>query len=165
MSGHRTERDKFLKISVGSVAPDFSLESNIGHKVSLSEFRGKKNVVLYFYPKDETMGCTKEACSFRDSYDVFKGLNTEVIGVSSDSPDSHRKFAEHHKLPFILLSDPEKKVRKLYDVRSNMGIIPGRVTYIISRGGIILHIFNSQTRPEEHVREALRILDKERSSE
>jgi len=147
-----------LAVKVGDIAPDFSLESASGQRVSLSDFRGMKSVVLYFYPKDETTGCTKEACGFRDSYVAFKRLGAEVLGVSSDSSESHRKFAEHHTLPFTLLSDPKKVVRKLYGVRSSIGIIPGRVTYIIDREGRVIHIFNSQTRPEEHVREALRIL-------
>lgn len=147
-----------MAVKVGDIAPDFSLESASGQRVSLSDFRGMKSVVLYFYPKDETTGCTKEACGFRDSYEAFKRLGAEVLGVSSDSSESHRKFAEHHTLPFTLLSDPKKVVRKLYGVRSSIGIIPGRVTYIIDREGRVIHIFNSQTRPEEHVREALRIL-------
>ena len=147
-----------MAVKVGDIAPDFSLESASGQRVSLSDFRGMKSVVLYFYPKDETTGCTREACGFRDSYEAFKRLGAEVLGVSSDSSESHRKFAEHHTLPFTLLSDPKKVVRKLYGVRSSIGIIPGRVTYIIDREGRVIHIFNSQTRPEEHVREALRIL-------
>ena len=147
-----------MAVKIGDIAPDFSLESASGQRVSLSDFRGMKSVVLYFYPKDETTGCTREACGFRDSYEAFKRLGAEVLGVSSDSPESHRKFAEHHTLPFTLLSDPKKVVRKLYGVRSSIGIIPGRVTYIIDREGRVIHIFNSQTRPEEHVREALRIL-------
>ena len=147
-----------MAVKIGDIAPDFSLESASGQRVSLSDFRGMKSVVLYFYPKDETTGCTKEACGFRDSYEAFKRLGAEVLGVSSDTSESHRKFAEHHTLPFTLLSDPKKVVRKLYGVRSSMGIIPGRVTYIIDREGRVIHIFNSQTRPEEHVREALRIL-------
>ncbi len=148
-----------MAVKIGDVAPDFTLESASGQKVSISEFRGKKSVVLYFYPKDETMGCTREACGFRDSYEVFKRLGAEVVGISSDSSESHRKFAEHHSLPFTLLSDPKKEVRKLYGVRSSMGIIPGRVTYIIDTQGRVIHIFSSQTRAEEHVREALRILE------
>ncbi len=145
-------------MKVGDAAPDFTLESKSGKRVSLSEFRGTKNVVLYFYPKDETIGCTKEACGFRDRYEAFTDLGAEVVGISSDSPDSHRRFAEHHGLPFTLLSDPKKEVRKLYGVPSSMGLLPGRVTYVIDKGGVVRHIFNSQMHPEEHVNEALRIL-------
>ncbi len=147
-----------MAVNVGDTAPEFELDSNSGKKVSLSEFRGKKNVVLYFYPKDETMGCTREACGFRDRYEAFTELGAEVVGISSDTTESHRRFAEHHALPFTLLSDPKKKVRKLYGVPSNMGFLPGRVTYVIDKRGIIRHIFNSQLHPEEHVNEALRIL-------
>ncbi len=147
-----------MGVKAGDFAPDFSLESGSGQKVSLSDFRGKKSVVLYFYPKDETQGCTREACGFRDSYEVFKELGAEVIGVSSESPDSHMRFAEHHHLPFTLLSDPKKELRKLYGVPSSMGFLPGRVTYIIDREGRVRHVFNSQTHPNEHVEEALTIL-------
>src|SRR5713226_3870901 len=103
-------------VKVGDTAPDFTLESKSGEKVSLADFRGKKNVVLYFYPKDETMGCTREACGFRDRYEAFTDLGAEVVGISSDSIESHKKFAEHHNLPFTLLSDPKKFVRKMYGV-------------------------------------------------
>jgi len=152
-----------LKVKVGDPAPGFNLESGSGQKVSLSDYRGKRSVILYFYPKDETIGCTREACGFRDSYEVFKELGGEVIGVSSDTVDSHRRFAEHHQLPFTLLSDPEKELRKLYGVPSTLGFLPGRVTYIIDRQGIVRHIFRSQTRAEEHVKEAIRFLRAERT--
>src|SRR5579872_4220369 len=103
-------------VKVGDLAPDFTLPSATGESVSLESFIGKKNIVLYFYPKDNTGGCTAEACSFRDSYEVFKDAGAEVIGVSSDSADSHERFAAKHRLPFILLSDKDKAVRKLYGV-------------------------------------------------
>lgn len=148
------------KVKVGDKAPDFTLPSQMGDNVSLSEYFGKKNIVLYFYPKDETIGCTKEACSFRDSYDVFTKLGAEVLGVSEQGVESHKSFATHHNLPFILLSDEDNTVRKLYGVPATMGIIPGRVTYIIDVKGIVRHIFNSQYRPERHVEEAKRILEK-----
>ncbi len=147
-----------LVVKVGDFAPDFSLESASGRKISLSEFRGKKSVVLYFYPKDETQGCTREACSFRDGYEALKKLGAEVMGVSTDSSDSHRKFAEHHQLPFLLLSDPKKELRKLYGVPSSLRFFPGRVTYVIDIEGRVRHIFNSQTHPERHVEAALRVL-------
>ncbi len=147
-----------MKVKIGDSAPDFTLESGTGQKVSLSEYRGKKSVVLYFYPKDETQGCTREACSFRDSYEAFKELGAEVIGVSSDSADSHRKFSEHHHLSFLLLSDPKKELRKLYGVPSNLGLLPGRVTYVIDKEGLVRHIFDSQIHPEKHVEEAISIL-------
>src|SRR5215831_11797615 len=138
-----------MTVKVGDIAPDFTLESSTGESVSLSEFRGKKNVVLYFYPKDETIGCTREACGFRDRYEAFKQLGAEVIGVSSDDSEKHRKFADHHQLPFTLLSDPDKHVRKLYGVPSSMIFLPGRVTYVIDKEGMVRHIFNSQMHPEQ----------------
>jgi peroxiredoxin Q/BCP len=130
----------------------------MGDNVTLSEYQGKKNVVLYFYPKDETRGCTREACEFRDRYDVFTSLGAEVLGVSSDTLESHKSFATHHGLPFLLLSDEDGKVRKLYGVPSTMGIIPGRVTYIIDKKGVVRHVFSSQFQPEKHIEEALKIL-------
>jgi len=130
----------------------------MGDNVTLSEYFGKKNIVLYFYPKDETRGCTREACGFRDSYDVFTGLGAEVIGVSGQSVESHKSFATHHGLPFILLSDEKNEVRQLYGATSTMGIIPGRVTYIIDKKGIVRHIFSSQFQPEKHIEEALKVL-------
>ena len=147
-------------VKVGEKAPDFTLPSQMSDKVTLSEYFGKKNVVLYFYPKDESMGCTREACKFRDTYDVFTELGAEVLGVSSQSVESHESFATHHGLPFVLLSDEKAEVRKLYDVPSSMGIIPGRVTFIIDKKGIVRHVFSSQFQPEKHVQEALEVLRK-----
>ena len=139
----------------------------MGDNVTLSEFIGKKNVVLYFYPKDETPGCTTEACTFRDSYDELTSLGAEVLGVSGQSVASHKSFATHYGLPFILLSDEGNKVRKLSDVPSSLGLIPGRVTYIIDKKGIVRHIFNSQTQTRQHVEEAketLKELEKEQQA-
>jgi peroxiredoxin Q/BCP len=150
--------DDSMKIKVGDKAPDFTLPSQMGDNVTLSEYFGKKNIVLYFYPKDESPGCTREACKFRDRYEVFTGLGAEVLGISSDSLESHKSFATHHGLPFILLSDEDNKVRELYGVSSTMGIIPGRVTYIIDKKGVVRHIFSSQFQPEKHIEEALKIL-------
>ena len=150
--------DDSMKIKVGDKAPDFTLSSQMGDNVTLSEYFGKKNTVLYFYPKDESPGCTREACKFRDRYEVFTGLGAEVLGISSDSLESHKSFATHHGLPFILLSDEDNKVRELYGVSSTMGIIPGRVTYIIDKKGVVRHIFSSQFQPEKHIEEALKIL-------
>lgn len=150
-----------MKISVGDTAPDFSLPSSSGGEVTLSGFRGKKSVVLYFYPKDETMGCTREACAFRDRYEVFKDHGAEVLGVSSDSIESHKSFSQHHGLAFPLLSDHDGKVRKAYGVPSSLGLFPGRVTYVIDKEGVVRLIFNSQARPEKHISEALRALESE----
>jgi thioredoxin-dependent peroxiredoxin len=147
-----------LAVQVGDQAPDFALPSQMGSNVTLSEYRGKKNVVLYFYPKDETTGCTKEACAFRDTYDSFTELGAEVLGVSGQSVESHKGFASHRGLPFLLLADVDNKVRQLYGVPATMGFIPGRVTYIIDKKGLVRHIFNSQYQPEKHVKEARRVL-------
>jgi thioredoxin-dependent peroxiredoxin len=147
-----------MTVKVGDKAPDFELPSQIGDNVMLSEFFGKKNIVLYFYPKDESPGCTRQACSFRDNYEVLTNLGAEVIGISAQSVESHKSFATHHGLPFILLSDRNNKVRQLYGVPSTMGLLPGRVTYIIDKSGIVRHIFSSQTKAQKHVEEATRVL-------
>ncbi|WP_201381792.1 peroxiredoxin [Ktedonobacter sp. SOSP1-85] len=145
-------------VTVGDQAPDFTLPTAKGDQVSLSEFRGEKSVVLYFYPKDSTPGCTAEACSFRDSYEVFQEAGAEVIGVSSDSSESHENFAKKNNLPFILASDEGGALRKSYGVPSTLGLLPGRVTYIIDKQGVVRHIFSSQFAPQKHVDEALKIL-------
>jgi len=147
-------------VKVGDVAPDFTLPSLTGEPVSLKSFIGKKNIVLYFYPKDDTPGCTAEACSFRDSYEVFQEAGAEVIGVSSDSEKTHRQFANRYHLPFILLSDLGGIVRKHYGVPSTFGLLPGRVTYVIDKQGIVRHIFSSQFAPQMHVSEAVKVLQK-----
>jgi peroxiredoxin Q/BCP len=148
-----------LTAKVGDKAPDFTLPSQMGDNVTLSEFFGKKNIVLYFYPKDESPGCKREACSFRDSYEDLTNLGAEVLGVSGQSVESHKSFATHYGLPFVLLSDKGDKVRELYGVPSTMGLIPGRVTYIIDKKGIIRHIFSSQTQTQRHVEEAKKKLE------
>ena len=145
-------------VDVGQPAPDFDLTDAKGKHVRLADFRGKRAVVLYFYPKDDTPGCTKEACSFRDSYESFKEAGAEVIGVSSDSEASHEKFASKFKLPFTLLADKGGAVRKQYGVPATLGLLPGRVTFVIDREGIVRHVFNSQLQATRHVDEALGIL-------
>jgi len=130
----------------------------MGDNVTLSEYIGKKNIVLYFYPKDETPGCIKEACTFRDNYQQLADLGAEVLGVSGQSVESHVAFASHYGLPFILLADVGNTVRGLYGVPQSMGILPGRVTYIIDKKGVVRHIFNSQTQAQRHVEEAKKTL-------
>jgi peroxiredoxin Q/BCP len=142
-------------IKVGDKAPDFSLPSNRGRDVSLSEFKGKKAVVLFFYPKDNTPGCTAEACDFRDSHARFVGSGAEVIGVSEDTVASHEGFARKHDLPMTLLSDIGGKVRALYGVKNTLGFIKGRVTFVIDPQGIVRHVFESQLQFGRHVTEAL----------
>src|SRR5918912_2186250 len=139
------------KVDVGTKAPDFKLPSQSGEMVSLEDFLGRKPVVLFFYPKDDTLGCTKEVCAFRDSFEELGKLNAEVIGISSDSVESHRGFAQKHKLPFTLLSDEEGKVRKLYGVPNTFGLFPGRVTYVIDQEGVVRHVFSSQIEATRHV--------------
>lgn len=145
------------KLQIGDEAPDIDLISHSGEKIRLSDFRDKKVTVLYFYPKDDTPGCTTEACAFRDSYEVFKDAGAEVIGVSPDSLESHKRFAWKYELPFNLLSDSDGKLRELYGVQKSLGI-PGRVTFIIDKKGIIRHIFSSQMKAKKHVEESLKIL-------
>ena len=141
-------------VGVGSKATDFILPSQSGEMVNLKDFLGKKPIVLFFYPKDDTPGCTKQACAFRDEYEAFGQLDAEVIGISSDSVESHKNFAEKHSLPFLLLSDEGGKVRKLYGVPTTFGLFPGRVTYVIDAEGVVGHIFASQLGVEKHVEEA-----------
>ena len=145
-------------LNIGDRAPDFLLEDGSGESVSLSDFRGKTSVVLYFYPKNETRICTREACGFRDSYELFKELGSEVIGISSDSRPSHAEFASRHRLPFILLSDPDGAVRKRFGISKTFGLLPGRTTFIIDKNSIIRHVFSSQIRAQKHVDEAIRIV-------
>jgi peroxiredoxin Q/BCP len=148
-----------MTLRVGQQAPDFEKTTHKGETISLAKLRGNKAVVLYFYPKDETPGCTAEACTFRDAYEDFSDAGALVIGVSADSLKSHEQFAAHHRLPFELISDEDGKLRKAYEVPSNMlGLIPGRVTYVIDRAGKIQHVFNSQIQAKRHVQEALEVV-------
>jgi len=146
-------------VGEGQRAPDFALPDANGKEVRLADFSGKP-VVLYFYPKDDTPGCTKEACSFRDQYQDFQDAGAAVIGVSSDSSESHKKFAAKHRLPFTLLADRGGKLRTLYGVPATLGLLPGRVTFVIDAGGVVRHVFNSQLDATRHVREALDVLRK-----
>lgn len=149
-----------MSLQVGERAPDFRLPALSGGEVGLSDFLGRKNVVLFFYPKDGSPGCTVEACTFRDSYEDFAKVGAEVIGISSDSLESHAKFAERHHLPMQLLTDSGGRVRARYDVKSSLGLVPGRETFIIDKQGIIRHVFRSQLRVKRHVAQALAVLEK-----
>jgi thioredoxin-dependent peroxiredoxin len=146
------------KVDVGSKAPEFALPSQSREMVSLGDFLGEKPVVLFFYPKDDTPGCTKEACAFRDEFERFRELGAEVMGISSDSVESHERFADKHKLPFTLLSDRTEKVSRLYGVPNTLGLFPGRVTYVIDQEGVVRHVFSSQIGVERHVTEAVSFL-------
>jgi thioredoxin-dependent peroxiredoxin len=139
-------------------APDFTREDHNGQHVRLADYRGKSVVVLYFYPMDGTMVCTKQACGFRDAFEEFAKLGAVVIGVSADSLERHRAFAASRALPFLLLSDRDGALRKAYQVPKTLGILPGRVTYVIDRQGIIRHVFSALFSAERHVAEALKIV-------
>ena len=147
-----------MKVKVGDRAPDFTLPDQSGEVISLKDFLGKRSVVLYFYPKDFTVGCTTETKSFSERYEEFKELGAEVIGVSSDTVESHESFASECNASFTLLSDEGGRVRSLYGVESSLGLIPGRVTYVIDSSGIVRHIFASQLNPKKHVKEAVETL-------
>jgi len=150
------------KIKIGDKIPDFTLQNQNGENFSISSVVGKQPLVIYFYPKDDTPGCTKEACTFRDNYKEFTDLNAIVIGISSDDVASHKKFSEKYDLPCTLLADIHHKVRKLFGVPSNMlGLLPGRVTYIADKKGIVRYIFNNQFKAKLHIQKALDALHKD----
>jgi len=140
------------KVNVGEKAPDFSLPNQDGDIISLSDYYKKKNVVLFFYPKDFSPGYTTQACHFRDNYEDFTDQGAEVIGVSSDSVESHKRFLDEYLLLFQLLSDEGGKVRKGYGSTKGFGYLPGRYTFIIDMEGIMRHIFTSETDMKKHAR-------------
>jgi thioredoxin-dependent peroxiredoxin len=146
-----------MSLEIGDKAPDFTMPTDGDGKVSLKALKGK-TVILYFYPKDDTSGCTAEACGFRDSFEVFTDAGAEVIGVSSDSVAKHASFAGKHNLPFTLLSDKGGRVRKSYGVPAVLGVVPGRVTYVIDRDGTVRHVFSSMTNIGQHISDALEVV-------
>ena len=146
------------RIGVGDTAPDFPLPPTPDGPSRLSGFQGKSEVVLFFYPKDDSPACRAEACAFRDSYGEIREAGAEVIGISAGTSESQEQFARKRKLPYRLVSDGKGTLRSLYKVPKTFGIIAGRVTYVIDRQGIVRHIFNSQFRPAKHVEEALKVL-------
>jgi peroxiredoxin Q/BCP len=147
------------QLKPGDKAPAFTLADQFGNLVKSETVFGKKPVVIYFYPKDDTPGCTREACSFRDSYQDFEDAGAVVIGVSSDSPASHKKFAEKYRLPFTLLSDAQNELRQAFGVKADLfGLIPGRVTFVIDAQGIIRFVFSSQMSAEKHMEESLKAI-------
>ncbi|PWA81278.1 peroxiredoxin Q protein [Artemisia annua] len=146
------------KVNKGSVPPSFTLKDQDGKNVSLSKFKGKP-LVVYFYPADETPGCTKQACAFRDSYEKFKKAGAQVVGISGDSSDSHKAFAKKYRLPYTLLSDEGNKVRKEWGVPSDLfGTLPGRQTYVLDKNGVVQLVYNNQFQPEKHIDETLKLL-------
>jgi peroxiredoxin Q/BCP len=146
------------KVKVGEEAPDFTLYDQDGESVSLGDFKGVNNVVLFFYPKDFSPGCTTQACSFRDSYEDFTDRGAVVVGVSSDGVESHKKFLDTYLLPFTLLSDPKGEVRSLYGATKAFGLLPGRYTFIIDKTGVVRHVFTSETNMKKHIDESLKVL-------
>jgi peroxiredoxin Q/BCP len=154
-----TKSNHKMKIETGSKLPSFTLPDQNGNMFDINTVIGKKNLVIYFYPKDDSPGCTKEACYFRDQFEVFNQENAVVIGISGQSAESHKRFAEKYNLSFTLLSDAGNKIRKLFGVPANfLGALPGRVTYVVDKTGTVVYVFNSQTQATKHVDEALRIL-------
>jgi peroxiredoxin Q/BCP len=145
-------------VKVGDKAPQFEATTSDGQQISLADFQGKQAVVIFFYPKDNTSLCTQQACSFRDAYEDFVKLGAVVIGISSDSDESHRSFATTHRLPYLLIADPAGSLRRLFGVPNALFVIPGRVTYVIDREGIVRMIFNSSFVGSGHVDEALKAL-------
>lgn len=151
--------EKMNPIEKGSKVPAFALKDQDGKLFDIQSVLGKKNLVIYFYPKDDSPGCTKEACYFRDQYEVFNQEDARIIGISGQSVESHKKFAEKYHLSFTMLSDEGNKVRKMFGVPSGFfGAVPGRVTYIVDKKGAVVYVFNSQSQASKHVDEALRIL-------
>lgn len=148
---------KHMNATVGQPAPDFTLPDQDGNAVSLRDLHGGWSVV-YFYPADDTPGCTAEACSFRDSFEEFTDAGARVIGVSSDSVEKHKAFATKYKLPFTLLADTEGTARQAWGVGKTMGMLPGRVTYVLDPVGVVRHKFSSQFRPKKHIGEALDVI-------
>ncbi|MBN2173995.1 MAG: peroxiredoxin [Bacteroidales bacterium] len=154
-----SKKNNMNEIKIGSSIPSFTLTDQNGNLFDINSVLGKKNLVIYFYPKDDSPGCTAQACSFRDQFEVFKEAEAFIIGISGQSVKSHKKFAEKHRLSFTLLSDEGNKIRKQFGVPTNLfGLLPGRVTYIADKTGKVIFVFNSQTNATKHVDEALRIL-------
>jgi peroxiredoxin Q/BCP len=151
-----------MPLKVGEKAPDFTATADDGTLVTMHDLHKERNLVLYFYPKDETIGCVAEACAFRDNWERVVQLGAIVAGVSSDSPGSHAAFKRRHGLPFYLLSDPNSEIRRLY--RADGLLLPARVTYVIDIGEVIRGVFKSQLRARDHVTRALEYLSKVRST-
>jgi peroxiredoxin Q/BCP len=149
-------------IGVGDAAPDFALPDRHGRVVRFSDLRrtgGREApAVLFFYPRNFTPACTREACAFRDEFERFAEAGAVVVGVSGDDPGSHARFAAANRLPFTLLSDEEGAVRRLYGVPPSLVLFPGRVTYVVDARGVVVMVFNSQFRPRAHVQRALEAL-------
>lgn len=145
-------------IREGDLAPDFTAATQDGETITLSQYRGQKAVVIYFYPQDGTPICTRQACRFRDAYEEFLDAGAVVIGVSGDALERHRAFAQTHCLPFHLVSDADGAIRQAYGVRKRFGFLPDRVTYLVDKEGIVRLVFGAAFSAQRHVDEALRVL-------
>ena len=141
----------------GDRIPSITLVDQDGKNVSLDSFRGNP-LIIYFYPKDNTRVCTAQACGFRANYEAFQEMGAEVIGISGESHESHKQVTNKRKLPFILLSDPKKEARKAFKLPSLLGLLPGRVTFIVDKEGIIKHTFRADFNAEQHIKEALKVV-------
>ena len=149
-----------MALKVGDIIPVFKAKDSKGQDFDSQNFIGHKPLVIYFYPMDNTPGCTAQACSFRDQYQDFTDLGAEVVGISSDSEKSHENFSSKHNLPFILISDSNKKIRKLFGVPGGLfGLLPGRVTYVANKEGKIVMIFDSM-QATKHIPKALEAVKK-----
>lgn len=147
-----------MSIRIGDSLPDFELQDENKETFHSSQLKGKA-AVLFFYPKADSPGCTKEACSFRDQFEDFKDAGVEVVGLSSDSPEEQKRFKQKHNLPYTLLSDKDKSLRKKMGIKGNMfGLVPGRETFIFNKEGELVHRFNSQLGLDQHVKESLKAL-------
>jgi len=145
-----------MALKIGDLVPHFTSVNQDGDTFDSENYIGKQLLVIYFYPKDNTPGCTKEACEFRDQYETFQQFGAQVIGISGDSQSSHQKFAMRHKLPFILLTDANRKLRRLFGVESNLlGLLPGRETFVLDASGKLVMRFNSMN-AKNHMRKALK---------
>ncbi|MES1223605.1 MAG: peroxiredoxin [Bacteroidota bacterium] len=152
-SGYSQEKH----LNVGDSIPSFSLQDQDNNTFNIADYIGKNILVVYFYPKDESAVCTKEACSFRDNFTEFTKAGAIVIGINQASVETHKKFQQHHSLPFILLSDPGNKVLKLFGVK-NKFFVSGRETFVIDKTGEIIFRFDSFTKGKEHQEEALKVI-------
>lgn len=150
-------------LKAGDPAPELALVDQRGRAFRLAELRGLKSAVLFFYPKDNTLMCTREACAFRDRYEEFVSLGAVVVGISDDSTASHERFAARWDLPYPLLSDPGGITRKRYGVTGLLGLLKGRSTFVIDRAGIIRHVVSDHFSAQAHVDGALQALNAQRS--
>lgn len=145
-------------LRVGDPMPDFTLYAHDGRQVRGSELLSKGALVVYFYPRDNTLGCTAEARGFRNRHDELAALGATVVGISSDTIDCHKAFREEHQLPFPLLADTDDVVRRAFGVPRTLGILPGRATFVVDPEGMVRHVVVSQLQPRRHIEEAVAAL-------